>query len=51
VWAQSVVVAPPVFDHDLSFLQGVKDFSVEQFVTQFAVEGFAIAVRAMPESW
>ena len=35
---------PPIFDHDLGLLQCVEDLAVEQFVTQFAVEAFAIAV-------
>jgi hypothetical protein len=39
-----VVVTPPVFDHDLCLLQCVEDFTVEQFITQFAVEALAIAV-------
>ena len=39
-----IVVAPPVFDHDLRLLQCVEDFSVQQFITQLAVEAFAIAV-------
>ena len=37
-------MAPPVFDHDLYLLQGVEDFAVEQFITQFAVEALAVAV-------
>jgi len=39
-----VVVAAPVFDHDLCLLRSVEDFAVEEFVTQFAVEALAIAV-------
>ena len=35
---------PPVFNHDLGLLQCVEDLAVEQFVTQFTVEAFAIAV-------
>lgn len=35
---------PPAFDHNLCFLQCVEDFSVEQFVSQLAVEAFAISV-------
>src|SRR4249920_3751688 len=34
MWTHLVVVLPPVFDHDLSLLQCVKDFTVEQFVAQ-----------------
>ena len=39
-----VVVASPGFDHDLGLLQCVEDLAVEQFIAQFAVEAFAIAV-------
>src|SRR5689334_3695090 len=42
--SQHVVFTPPPFDHDLRFLQAVEDFSVEQFISEFAVEGFAVAV-------
>ena len=34
----------PAFDDHLGFFEGVKDFSVESFVPQFAVERFAVAV-------
>lgn len=39
-----VEVIAPLLDHDLSFSQTVKDFLVEAFVAQFAVEGLTIAV-------
>jgi hypothetical protein len=39
-----VVVMAPLLNEDLGFLQAVEDFAVEQFVPQFAVEAFAIAV-------
>src|SRR4051812_43912274 len=39
-----IVVAPPVFDYDLRLLQCVEEFSVQQLITQFAVEALAIAV-------
>ena len=44
MWAHGVVVAPPAFDDDLSFLQGVKDLAVEQFIAKLRVEARAIAV-------
>jgi len=37
-------VPSPGADHDLGFIERVEDLSVEQFVTQFAVERFDIAV-------
>jgi hypothetical protein len=33
-----VVLAPPVFDEDLSFLRGVEDLAVQEFVPELAVE-------------
>ena len=44
MWTHGVVVAPPVFDHDLGLLQCVEDFTIEQLVTQLAVEALAIAI-------
>ena len=44
MWTYRVVVAPPVFDHDLCLLQCVEDFAVEQFIAQLAVEALAVAV-------
>ena len=44
MWTHRVIVAPPVFDHDLCLFQFVEDFTVEQFIAQFAVEAFAIAI-------
>ena len=35
---------PPSFNHGLSLLQCVKDFTVEQFVAQLSVEAFAISI-------
>ncbi len=34
----------PSLDDDLSFSKGIKDFSVEQFIAEFAVEGLAVSV-------
>ena len=39
-----VVVAAPVFDHNLGLLQCVEDLAVEQFIAQLAVEALAIAI-------
>ena len=39
-----VVVLSPLLDQDSSFFEAVEDFTVEEFITQFAVEGFAVAV-------
>lgn len=44
MWPDSVVVAAPGFDQDLSLGQGVEDFSVQEFVTHRAVEGLAVAI-------
>jgi hypothetical protein len=34
----------PSLNDDLSFSEGVEDFSIEQFIPEFAVEGFAVSV-------
>jgi len=39
-----VVVLAPLLDDNGSFLQAIEDLSVEQFITQFSVEGFAVAI-------
>lgn len=39
-----VEVLAPLLDNDSGFLQAVEDFTVQAFVAQFAVEGFAVAV-------
>ena len=39
-----VVMLPPLLDDDLCFFQAVEDFSIEQFIAQFSIEGFAVAV-------
>lgn len=37
-------MAPQNLDHDLCLLERVEEFAIEQFVTEFAVEGFAVSV-------
>jgi hypothetical protein len=44
VGAPGVVVMEPGFDQDPGLRQGVEDLSVEQLVTELAVEGFVVAV-------
>jgi hypothetical protein len=39
-----VVMVTPAFDQDRRFLQTVEDLAVQQPVTEFAVEGFAVTV-------
>ena len=39
-----VVVPSPSLDHNLGLVERVEDLPVEQFVTQFSVEGFAVAI-------
>jgi len=38
MWPHRVVVSPPAIDQDLRFTKCVKDLTVEQLVTQLAVE-------------
>lgn len=42
--ADGVVVPPPLFDDDLGFSQRVEDLTVEQLVSELAVEAFIVAV-------
>ena len=42
--AVRIVVTSPVFDEDLVVVQRIKQFPVEQFISQFAIKGFDIAV-------
>ena len=39
-----VVVPPPVLDEHLSFLEGVEDLGIEQFVSELAIERFDVAI-------
>ena len=39
-----VVVPSPRLDHDPGLVERVEDLPVEQFVAQFSVEGFAVAI-------
>ena len=39
-----VVVLSPMLDQDSNFFEAVKDLAVEKFITQFLVEGYAVAV-------
>jgi hypothetical protein len=44
VRSDRVVVLAPLLDDDNGLLQAVEDFTVQAFVAQLSVEGFAIAV-------
>ena len=44
MWPDGVGGPPPAFDHNLGLLEAVKDFAIQQLVTQLAVEGFAVAI-------
>jgi hypothetical protein len=44
VGPHGVVMLSPVFDGDLSLLECVEDFAVEQFVTELRIEALAITV-------
>jgi len=43
VWAQVVVLTPPVLDQDLGFPERVEELAVEHFVSQLAVERLDVA--------
>jgi hypothetical protein len=38
MWSTGVVLSTPQFDDNLGFLQRVKDFPVEQLISEFAIE-------------
>ena len=44
MWPDRVVVDTPLFDQHLGFVECVEDLSVEQLVSQFAVEALVVAV-------
>lgn len=44
VGSLGVVMLPPLFDDDLCFFKGVKDFTVQQLVAQSGIEAFTISV-------
>src|SRR5437660_12263686 len=44
VRSDRVVVAPPAFDDDLRFAQGVEDLAVEQFVAKAGIKALDVAV-------
>ncbi len=41
---ESVVFLSPSFDEHLSLPEGVEDLSIQQFVSEFPVEAFTVAV-------
>jgi len=44
MWAMRIVLPSPAFNDDLSFLSRVKEFSVQQFVSEFAIKRFHIPI-------
>ena len=46
MWAFGVVMDAPFFDDDLYFSEVVEDLTIQTFIPEFAVEGFAIAIHA-----
>jgi hypothetical protein len=44
VGSDGIVVLPPPFDHHLGLSEGVEYLAVEQFISQFSVEAFVVAV-------
>ena len=44
MWPDRVVVPSPLFDHGLRLLEGVEDFSVQQFIPEPGIEALAVAV-------
>jgi hypothetical protein len=44
VWSEGVVFLSPSFDEHLGLPEVIEDLSIQQFVSEFAVEAFAVAV-------
>jgi hypothetical protein len=44
VWSEGIVLHSPPFDEYLGLPEGIEDLSIEQFVSEFPVEAFAVAV-------
>jgi len=44
VWSFGVVVVPSSFDDELGLLQGLDDFSVQNFIPHSPVEDFTVSV-------
>ena len=44
VFSDGVVMVPPLFDDDLSLLQGVEVLPIQQFVPEAGIEGLAVPV-------
>ena len=44
MWTFRVVVRVPILDDDLRFAGTVEDLTIQAFVPEFAIEGFAVAV-------
>ena len=44
VWSLCVVVFSPFFDDDLCFPQALEDLSVEQFISEPAIEALAVTM-------
>jgi len=44
-----IVMAPPAFDDDLSFSEGVEDLAIEQLIAKAGVEALDVAGPPLPE--
>ncbi len=44
MWSDSIVVNPSLFNDDLSFRQGVEDFTIEKFISEASIEALTISV-------
>jgi hypothetical protein len=43
VWADLIALSPPLFNINRCLLQSVEDFTIEQLVTEFAVEAHKVS--------
>jgi len=44
VWSDGVVIFAPTLDQYLRFAEGLKQFPVQQFISELAVERFTVTV-------
>ena len=44
MWTDRVVVTSPEFDDHVRFVRRIEEFPVQQFISQFAIKRFDIAV-------
>ena len=44
MWSEHIVFQTPFFNQYFCFFQGIEKFAIEQFISQFAIKAFIVAV-------